>query len=65
MKIIVDTVEEKDEMIKMSKYLHDLQYIDTDQCKTLNTLCHLYICDKEVLDKIVIIEKRLDPTRRS
>jgi len=57
MKIIVDTVEEKNEIIKMGKYLHDLRCINTDQCETLNTLCHLYTCKSEILNEIIIIEK--------
>ena len=58
MKIIVDTIEEKDEIVKMSKYLHNLRCIDIDQCEILNTLCHLYTCDdRELRQILVILEK--------
>lgn len=40
MKIIVATQEEKDDLLKQSKYIHYLENIDSDKA---NTLMHLYM----------------------
>ncbi|EKD89737.1 MAG: hypothetical protein ACD_33C00002G0029 [uncultured bacterium] len=42
-KIIVDTVEEKNELLVASKYLHDLKNISSE-LGMVNLLMHLYTC---------------------
>lgn len=41
-KIIVGSEREKQDLLKASKYLHDLRNIDTD-VPMVNTLVHLYM----------------------
>jgi len=41
-KITVDTQQDKDDIIKASRYLHDLRNIDTN-IPTINALCHLHL----------------------
>lgn len=49
-KIIVETQQQKDELIKESRYVHDHRKIDTDKC---NTLAHIYMIE----DYIEVKEK--------
>ena len=39
-KIIVNSQELKDKLLKESEYIHDLEYIDSDKA---NTLMHIYM----------------------
>ena len=39
-KIIVNSQELKDKLLKESKYIHDLEYIDSDKA---STLMHIYM----------------------
>ena len=39
-KIIVNSQELKDRLLKESKYIHDLEYID---CDKVSTLMHIYM----------------------
>ena len=41
MKIIVKTEEDKNNLLKASKYIHDLRKLDTS-IEMVNTIAHLY-----------------------
>lgn len=47
MKFIVETEEQKKELLTASKYLHDLTDIDTD-IPMVNFLCHIYLVPETI-----------------
>lgn len=51
-RIYVSSDEEREQLVRESKYVHDHRKIDTDKC---NTLAHLYYCANE----IIIVDKEL------
>jgi hypothetical protein len=72
MKIICETQEEYDTLMKASKYLHDLQWEERKMFKkeyhsldmdndVINFLCHVYLSKADFPNKDEVILKQFNP----
>lgn len=57
MKIIVDSEQEKAELLEAIEYIHYLRCVDTDHSPMVNRLVHMYLAPEliEVINKDIVV----------